>query len=169
MEIKYVEMKSKTFEVKVTKLPKVSLDKISLSDLESVLELYLYAFGESDAMFFQQQDERQKIDYFMNDLGLPYCLDFESTFKLTKDGEIIGFLLSLPHGVSNIHISCMVVVPHLQHQGIGKWMLAYLCNWAFGEGIKTISLGTEPKMIAYTLYSNFGFKVIQEVNVSLDE
>jgi len=169
MDFKYVEMKRDVFVTELSMLDDIIVEKISLSDLEPLLELYIYAFEEGDAEFFKHQDERQRVDYFLNDLGLPYCLDYDSSFKLIKNGELIGFLLALPHGEDNIHISCMVVVPYLQRNGIGKWMLKYLCNWAFEEGIKTISLGTEPKMGAFTLYSNFGFKVIQEVNVSINK
>lgn len=169
MEFKYIEMK---YELKHSvDIPnmEVDIELVTLADIEELLEVYLYAFEEGNATFFKHQDERKRVDYFLNELGLPYCLDSICSFKLLKNNEIIGFCFSMEYGTLNMHITCMAVSPPYQGRGYSKFLIDSVVNECHKQGLKTLTLGTEPTIKAYEIYTKYGFKDMEIVTINTED
>ncbi len=120
---------------------------------------YVRAFSAGDAEFFFAQSDEESRDYF-DTLGLEQAVDDPASHALVDGGELVGFTYVLPYGERNRHISCMVIRPERQDQGLGKLMLSIAQNRAAADGARTMTLGTEAAMRAFHLYRKHGFSVI---------
>ena len=134
----------------------VSLGGVDVADL--YVE-YVRAFSAGDAEFFPAQDESERREFF-DTLGLEQAVNDSASHALTSQDGLIGFTYVLPYGEANRHISCMVIRPELQGQGLGKLMLAIAQQRAGADGARTLTLGTETAMRAYHLYRKHGFSVV---------
>ena len=135
-----------------------SLKKIVQDDL---YPCYFAAFQAGDSQLFFRQSEEEWRDFF-DTLGFDQAQDEPGTVMLLKAGQIVGFTLVVPYGETNCHISCMCVHPNFQRQGLGSFMLNHAKVKAISQGYKSITLWTEPKMGAFRLYHQHGFKITEE-------
>lgn len=165
MSFEYVEMKYIIQKEELFLPARYSIEPINNYTEEELYDLYLEAFLQGDAQFFFTQDKDGRVDYYHSNLGLPEALEQSESHTITFDGELVGFLYCVEQGLSNIHISCMCVSPHYQGQGIGTIMLRYAANEAYRKGIKTMTLGTEMEMKAYSLYKGFGFSITKKDHI----
>ena len=163
--IKYVEMKCSLTGREVKKPPlsqEFNIKPIGAFTLDEIYNCYFQAFTHGDANFFFLQDENEQREYFET-LGFEEVSDDLSSFVLVKQDEIVGFSIVLKRGEkTNRHISCMCILPAYQGQGLGKWMLYHIMDEVIEQGTTSITLGTEPEMKAFLLYSTNGFEVTAE-------
>lgn len=157
----YVEMVCDLTAVDVAGETPAGIAVVPLGDV-AVEDLYLEykkAFTAGDAEFFFTQSEVERRDFF-DTLGLDQAVDDVASHALLDGDDVVGFTYVLPYGEGNRHISCMVVRPDLQDQGLGKLMLGIAQQRATADGAKTMTLGTETAMRAYHLYRKHGFTVV---------
>lgn len=128
-------------------------------DVADLYVEYVRAFSAGDAEFFPAQDEAERREFF-DTLGLEKAVKDGASHALRSQDGLIGFTYVLPYGDTNRHISCMVIRPELQGQGLGKVMLGIAQQRAGSDGAKTMTLGTETAMRAYHLYRKHGFTVV---------
>ena len=149
----YVEMVCDLAAVDVGSEAPSGIDIVPLGeiDIDDLYTEYTRAFAAGDAAFFFTQSEAERRDYF-DTLGLEQAVDDPASHARLDGDELVGFTYVLPYGDANRHISCMVVRPELQDQGLGKLMLATAQRRAAFDGAKTMTLGTETAMRAYHLY-----------------
>ena len=147
--------------------PNLVLLPLSEVSLEDLYLCYQETFRAGDAQFFHLQDESERYRYFREELGFPLVLDNPASFALVLERELIGFSLVMPYLEENYHISCMCLLPAYQGRGLGKQMLDQIKSIALEQGIKTLTLGTEPEMKAFQLYRKAGFKITAEHIVGL--
>ena len=163
--IRYVEMKCSLTGWDTENRPlsqEFHLKPVGAFSLDELYTCYTRSFGQGDAKFFFLQDENERREYFET-LGFEEVGDDPSSFVLVKQGEIIGFSITLKRGEeTNRHISCMCILPAYQGQGLGKWMLYHIVEEALKQSASTLTLGTEPGMKAFSLYNHNGFKVTAE-------
>lgn len=126
---------------------------------DSLYRCYLKAFQAGDAQFFQRQDQGERRRYYQEELGFPVVLDTPASFAIFREGDLIGFSLVMPYPEGNYHISCMCITPEYQGRGLGSQMLDQIKSTTLENGIKTLTLGTEPEMKAFQLYQKAGFIV----------
>ncbi len=131
----------------------VPLREVAVADL---YRLYVDAFTGGDAEFFFAQSEAERSSYFAT-LGREAAIEDVASHALLSAGELVGFTYVLPYGCHNRHVSCMVVRPDHQDQGLGKLMLGIAQQRAAADGAMTMTLGTEASMRAYHLYRKHGF------------
>lgn len=157
----YVEMKFDllNFNNVPHNIDMVCFKKLTSHNKEQCLDIYLNTFSASDAEFFKQQNHQEQLNYFENELGLPDAYKYAESIIVEYDGKPIGFSMGIDYGQNNFHISCMCISPSYQGMGIGKLLLNHIAFASSSRGIKSISLGTEKNMKAYSLYSKFGFKI----------
>ncbi len=157
----YVEMVCNLAAVDRTVEVPVGIEVVPLRevDVDDLYAEYVGAFTAGDAEFFFAQSEAERRRYF-DTLGREQAVDDVASHALLGDGQLVGFTYVLPYGTHNRHISCMVVRPELQDQGLGKLMLGIAQQRAAADGARTMTLGTETAMRAYHLYRKHGFTVV---------
>lgn len=98
----------------------------------------------------------------------PMVADFErqiarGTVFLAVDtgGVSCGFVVFYPRG-DGVHLENVAVLPGCQGRGIGRLLIAYVEDWAFEHGFRTIDLYTNEKMTEnMALYPALGFVEIR--------
>lgn len=134
---------------------------------EELYGCYTSAFSAGDAKFYQLQGEEERRRYFEQELGFPNVLTNPASMVYKIGEEIIGFSLVHSYLENNYHISCMCISPDYQNLGLGKSMLCRVKRIALENGCQSITLGTEPDMKAFYLYSQNGFFVTDEHMVEM--
>ncbi|WP_240843167.1 GNAT family N-acetyltransferase [Acidaminobacter sp. JC074] len=132
---------------------------VSISDIreEDLKAVYHDAFSGSDAKFYSFQSRLEKKEFWT-------CLHYELAVKeksstaIFKENELVGFVFSYDNE-GHKHISCMCIKKKFQHQGYGTKILQHVLYYAYLEGYKYLTLGTEKTMKAYDLYKSFGFEI----------
>jgi ribosomal protein S18 acetylase RimI-like enzyme len=157
----YVEMICDLADVDDASEVPGGVDVVPLADVDvdDLYREYVRAFSAGDPEFFPSQSEAERRAFF-DTLGLDRAVQDSASHALTTDGGLIGFTYVLPYGDANRHISCMVIRPELQGQGLGKLMLSIAQRRAGADGARTMTLGTETAMRAYHLYRKHGFSVV---------
>ncbi|MHA1453564.1 MAG: GNAT family N-acetyltransferase, partial [Promethearchaeota archaeon] len=135
----------------------------SVSD-EKLYEIYLQAFENGNAQFFKYQSEDEKKGYF-KELYLKENADTDLSVAIFSDDKLVGFSYVLEFESGIKHISCMCVHPDYQGKGVGSSLMNYITKVSKEKGAHTINLGTEPKMMAYQLYTNHGFTDVASFNI----
>lgn len=143
-----------------------SLEEYQPGDL---FACYTAAFSAGDAQFYHFQTATDQKLYFDQELGFPVVLSHPASFVCLVGTEVIAFTLVLTFPENNYHIACMCVLPDYQDRGLGRAMLNRVKNIAFNNGIRSITLGTEPTMKAFQLYSENGFSVTDEHLVEIPD
>ena len=128
-------------------------------DVDDLYVEYVRAFSEGDAEFFFAQSDEERRAYF-DTLGLEEAVADPASHALVDGDDLVGFTYVLPYGERNRHISCMVIRPDRQDEGLGKLMLSIAQSRAAADGARTMTLGTETAMRAFHLYRKHGFSVI---------
>lgn len=163
--IKYVEMMCNlaSCDLETPPLsPEFSIKPVEAFSLDELYVCYFQTFNQGDAKFFFLQDENEQREYFET-LGFEEAGDDPMSFVMVRQDEIIGFSITLKRGEeTNRHISCMCILPTYQGRGLGRWMLSRIMDEALKQGAASITLGTEPDMKAFSLYSSSGFEVTAE-------
>lgn len=160
-EHQYVEMICRLADQ--PKLENTILKGFEVKSLKSASEVGLYecyyaAFQAGDAQFFFDQSEMERREFF-GTLCLEDAKEEHASVLIAKSEIIVGFTYAIPYGDSNLHISCMVVHPDYQYQGLGKFMVRYAIEKAAAQGCRSITLGTDTNMGAFQLYHKHGFIV----------
>ena len=119
---------------------------------------YSAAFQTGDSQLFMEQNPAERREFF-NTLGFDQARCEPGSSMILKDTQIVGFTFVLPYGETNCHISCMVVHPDCQRQGLGAFMVAYAKEKAAAQGYRSITLGTDTSMAAFQLYRRCGFEI----------
>lgn len=128
---------------------------------DDLFPIFTECFDTGDAAFYHNLTESERETYYNEQLGFPDVLSHPASQLIYYEDQLIGFALCMDYLKNNIHISCMCVLPDFQAKGIGKLMLEHIESWCIQNSIDSITLGTESKMRAYKLYSNYGFKVTE--------
>ena len=169
-QFKYVEMvchlEDKKFDDTIP-VEGVIAKSIEGYNPDNLFDCYLNTFTKGDAKFFEFQNEKERRDYFNDELGFPIVLNNPASCIYQEKDGIIGFALVLPYLENNYHISCMCLLPEYQNMGIGKVMLNRIKKLAYENQCKTLTLGTEIDMKAFHLYKDNGFQITQEHIVNL--
>ncbi|MFL7813813.1 MAG: GNAT family N-acetyltransferase [Anaerolineales bacterium] len=147
----------------------LTVEPLESANPSDLYDCYASSFEAGDAFFFQYQPEGERRRYFEQDLGFPQVLSNPASFLLRQGAEIIAFTLVLACPEDNYHISCMCVLPEYQDHGLGRAMLNRIKGIAFDNGARLITLGTEPTMKAFQLYSENGFTVFDEHVVEIPD
>jgi GNAT superfamily N-acetyltransferase len=138
--------------------PGIKIALLAEADEEALYACYTAAFAAGDALFFFDQDERERRAFF-GGLGLDEAREEPASLTLRHQERLVGFTYVLSYGEGNRHISCMCVHPDWQGQDLGKLMLRRVMHRVAAGGQESITLGTETGMRAYHLYQNHGFQV----------
>jgi len=163
-ENKYVEMichLNDKSNVEVKYPEGFEVQSLSSADESDLYQCYYKAFRDGDAHFFFEQSEDERRDFF-NELELAQARDEPGSVVIRKDGSVIAFTYVIPYGDKNRHISCMVVHPNYQRQGLGAFMVQFAKQEVAAQGHHSITLGTDTNMGAYQLYRKYGFTIIEE-------
>jgi ribosomal protein S18 acetylase RimI-like enzyme len=162
-EYNYVEMICLLEEGPQMKIPLpegYDLCPLSEADEDDLYNCYHAAFHAGDASFFFDQSEIERRKYF-DTLGLANASVEPGSSLICINAEVVGFTYLIPYGEGNRHISCMVVHPDYQRQGLGAFMVAYAIGGAAAQGHRSITLGTEKSMAAFQLYRKYGFQIME--------
>lgn len=163
-ENKYVEMichLNDNPDVNV-KLPAgFEVQSLSTVDEDDLYQCYYEAFEAGDAQFFFEQTETERRDFF-DELELVEARGEPGSVVICKDGSVMAFTYVIPYGDKNRHISCMVVHPNYQRQGLGAFMVQFAKQEVASQGHQSITLGTDTNMGAFQLYRKYGFTIIDE-------
>ncbi|GBF91909.1 acetyltransferase [Raphidocelis subcapitata] len=76
--------------------------------------------------------------------------------RVARLGQLLGFARATSDGVFNAVVWDVAVAPAWQRSGIGRGLMERLTRGLVEDGIPTIALYAEPKVVA--LYSKLGFK-----------
>ena len=161
---KYVEMICQlnvNSDNKVEIPPGYEVQSLSSAEEDELYQCYYDAFKAGDAGFFFEQSETDRLEYF-EELELAQAKNEPGSVVIREDGKVIAFTYVIPYGDKNCHISCMVVHPDYQRQGLGAFMVEYAKQEVAAQGYESMTLGTDTNMGAFQLYRKYGFTMIDE-------
>lgn len=163
-ENQYVEMICHLADQPQTKifLPKgFEAKPLKSASEDELYECYCAAFQAGDAAFFFEQSATERREYFET-LELDQARENPASVLITRGDVVAGFTYVIPYGEGNRHISCMVVHPDYQRQGLGAFMVQYAKAKVADQGCRSITLDTDTKMGAFQLYRKYGFEIITD-------
>lgn len=137
------------------------VEEISKIDLQSC---YTDSFSNGDSSLYKYQSESERNEFY-NDLYQEQYADNELSVGIFKENKLIGFVYVLEFEPGIKHISCMCVLPNHRGKGVGTFLVEYIIRKSKESGAKKITLGTEPQMVAYSLYEKHGFVDVATHNV----
>lgn len=138
----------------------LSIQPLEDADQEELVNLFTHTFAGSDARYFDDMTESELESYF-DMLGYEDARQQRGSFVFRVGAEkLAGFSMVLSFEPRVQYISCMLIHPDHQGQGLGRLMLKLIKQYAVEDGFTQLSLGTEPEMAAYALYHKHGFEPV---------
>ena len=87
-------------------------------------------------------------------------LSIAQCYAAQRDGMVIGACVLVPHGTDGLEIVNVAVLPAMQHQGVGRRLLAAVIDAAREQGMQRLCLGTGTFGYQLAFYQRAGFRVV---------
>lgn len=101
------------------------------------------------------------IDFVERSIEGSICFGVYKGEPNKNDFEQVGFARVITDEVTFAYLADVFIIPKYRKQGLSKWMMDEIMRYEKLSTIRTFLLGTKD---AHTLYSKYGFEVIDNSN-----
>ena len=136
----------------------VEVKQVSHYPKESLKKCFDQAFASSDVKYYFNLSNEGRANFF-DQVSLPGVMEHPCSLALENNGLLVGYAFIMTyHGQP--YITSMCISEDYRGRGLGRYLINRISQEAIRQGYKTVSLGTELQMKAYSLYQSHGFKPV---------